>query len=559
LRDSTAAGNTILHNVVEGQGTSAFIVGQLVTTSTTPTEKSIDVTRHVRGISNGVATFLVSQDPRWDVTLPTLEAGDTQADGVTITTTEGGNGPRLRLVFAAPNTAPVAAPDAYATDEDTPLVLSAPGVLANDSDAETNALNAVLVSTVAHGTLALNPDGGFTYQPASNYFGPDSFTYRALDGVTHSEPAVVTITVTPVNDPPVAVNDSAAIVRNRSAIIDVLANDDDVDGGVLQIAGYTQGNSGGVSETGSGTLSYTPDYGFTGADSFNYTVSDGQGGTNSAAVHLTVVLPGSPPYWTNLPVATEAFIRGGANADTDQDEAALGYLMVKYNPSPFDTARKAYFQFDLTGLPVNVNTTATLTVLTHTQTFRHHAQLWGLDQAYPGFSSSVVWNATQANATNSNDLWMTGPLTGSPIGDSYLFRSAPSTAHEFTLPRLGDFLFADLVTLVFCGVEDPTNDAGGLRLARGSATLQVLVTPPAPPATNSPPRITDISEDGDGQITLHFTGNAGWYYLVQATPSLNPATWLEVSTNLAGTDGEWIFTDAAPTSQPQRFYRAAQP
>jgi VCBS repeat-containing protein len=559
LRTGVPAGNTIIRNVVAGQGTNAFILGQLVTTITTPAEKRLEVTAFLRHQTNGHATFLISQDPRWNVALPSLETGDTQPDGVKITTTESGAGPRLRLIFAVPNTPPTAADDAYFTEEDTFLVVAAPGVLTNDLDAEPNALTAVLVNDVSHGTLALNPNGGFTYQPDSNYFGLDSFTYRAHDGLTSSAPATVTITVTAVNDPPVAVNDNALLLRNTSVVIDVLANDYDVDGDALQIVSFTQGNHGGVTATEHGTLIYTPPFDFTGNDSFTYTISDGQGGTNSATVNLTVVPPGEPPYWTNLPAAAEAFIRGGGNANSDQDEVATGYLMVKHIEPGLDLARKAYFQFNLSGVSLNANTAATFTVTTHTQTFRHRAQLWGLNQDYPAFNATITWNSAQANETNSNNLLTAGAFTASPIGNSHLFPGTALLAHDFTVARLGDFLFNERVTLALSGVADATNDAGGLRLARTNATLQVLITPPAPPATNLPPVITGISDNGDSSVTLSFGGNAGWYYLVQATTDLTPALWVRVSTNLAGPDGAWTFTDFAPTNLPQRFYRAALP
>ena len=80
------------------------------------------------------------------------------------------------------NDAPVAADDGYATDEDTPLTVAAPGVLANDTDVDGETLTAVLVAGPTHGTLTLNADGSFTYTPAANYNGTDSFTYRANDG-----------------------------------------------------------------------------------------------------------------------------------------------------------------------------------------------------------------------------------------------------------------------------------------------------------------------------------------------------------------------------------------
>jgi large repetitive protein len=90
----------------------------------------------------------------------------------------------------------------YSTGEDTVLTVNAPGVLANDSDADGNQLSAVLGSGPSHGTLTLNPDGSFLYTPTANYNGPDSFTYRASDGTATSSLATVTLTVTAVNDAP---------------------------------------------------------------------------------------------------------------------------------------------------------------------------------------------------------------------------------------------------------------------------------------------------------------------------------------------------------------------
>src|SRR5207248_5846022 len=94
------------------------------------------------------------------------------------------------------DSAPVAQGDAYTTAQGTPLsVAVAQGVLANDSDVDGDALTAQLVSGPAHGSLALNGDGSFTYTPDAPYSGPDSFTYKANDGQLDSNVATVTLTV----------------------------------------------------------------------------------------------------------------------------------------------------------------------------------------------------------------------------------------------------------------------------------------------------------------------------------------------------------------------------
>src|SRR5437667_6711322 len=80
----------------------------------------------------------------------------------------------------------IIADDSYTTPEDTTLTVAAPGVLANDTDVDADPLTAILVNGPAHGTLSLNSDGSFTYSPALNYNGPDSFTYKANDGQADS-------------------------------------------------------------------------------------------------------------------------------------------------------------------------------------------------------------------------------------------------------------------------------------------------------------------------------------------------------------------------------------
>ena len=188
------------------------------------------------------------------------------------------------------NAPPVGGADVYTTAEDTTLEVSAPGVLSNDSDAEGQQLTAALVSGPAHGTLTLRVDGSFSYVPAPNYFGADSFTYTANDGVLSSGAVRVSLQVTPVNDVPLARPDTLNVPKNGSATVDALANDTDVDGDTLTVVAFTQGRHGSVTYNAA-TLSfrYTPDKGFRGTDTFAYTISDGHGGTATAIVTAVIV------------------------------------------------------------------------------------------------------------------------------------------------------------------------------------------------------------------------------------------------------------------------------
>jgi VCBS repeat-containing protein len=199
------------------------------------------------------------------------------------------------------NDFPIAINDSYVATEDTPLTVSSWffGVLANDSDVDNPpfSLTAVLPTQPVHGTLVLNADGTFTYTPEANFNGKDSFTYKASDGVATSNAATVTITVQPVNDPPVANNDNygpPAILLNEDTPLvisapGVLSNDSDPDFDTIFATGATQPAHGTVTLNSNGSFTYLPAVDFNGVDSFTYKTSDGFGAlSNSATVTITV-------------------------------------------------------------------------------------------------------------------------------------------------------------------------------------------------------------------------------------------------------------------------------
>jgi VCBS repeat-containing protein len=135
------------------------------------------------------------------------------------------------------------------------------GVLANDSDPEANPLTATLVGGPAHGTLALDADGTFSYIPNADYNGPDSFTCKVSDGVLESAPATVSITVTPANDAPVGAIDTYATVEDTPLTVaapGLLGNDTDVDGDRLTATLVNPPTFGTVTINADGSFTYTP-------------------------------------------------------------------------------------------------------------------------------------------------------------------------------------------------------------------------------------------------------------------------------------------------------------
>ena len=118
------------------------------------------------------------------------------------------------------NDPPEALDDSFTATEDTALVIAAAGgVLANDSDVDGDPIDAIKLTDPAKGTVALNTDGSFTYTPDANATGTDTFTYVANDGSVDSNVATVTIDITPVNDAPVAANDSYSTAEDTPLTI----------------------------------------------------------------------------------------------------------------------------------------------------------------------------------------------------------------------------------------------------------------------------------------------------------------------------------------------------
>ena len=198
------------------------------------------------------------------------------------------------ITVAAPNAAPQGQGDSYTTNEDTPLTINAPGVLGNDSDPNGDGLTAVNASDPANGTVALSSNGSFVYTPDPNFNGNDSFTYRASDGSLQSGQVTVSVSVSAVNDPPVADDDAYQTPGSDQALTvsaasGVLSNDSDPDAGTTLTAqnASTPIQGGTVSLSSDGSFTYTPPPGFTGSDSFTYTASDG---TPSSPATVTITI-----------------------------------------------------------------------------------------------------------------------------------------------------------------------------------------------------------------------------------------------------------------------------
>lgn len=226
------------------------------------------------------------------------------------------------------NNPPVANNSSITTDEDTATSSS---VTATDADSDSLIYS---FGSPLHGILSfLNSlTGAFTYTPDANYNGSDSFTFSVFDGVATSAGGTIAITVNPINDAPVANNDSASTDEDTPVTTgNVLANDTDADGDTLSVsaADSISTNGGTVVDNGDGTFDYTPPLNFNGSDAFTYTISDGNGGTDTATVNVTIDDDNDEPvavvdsYSTAEDTTLNVAAAGVLTNDTDDDSDPL--------------------------------------------------------------------------------------------------------------------------------------------------------------------------------------------------------------------------------------------
>lgn len=202
----------------------------------------------------------------------------------------GGHWGALSAVFLTitgpANEPPTADAQSLTTAEDTPLTITLTA-----SDPEGDPLTFAVQSGPSHGVLSgTAPD--LTYTPAADYNGPDSFSFVANDGHANSAPATVSITVTPVNDAPVAGPQTVTTEQDVSLAITLTGTD--VDGDALAFA-VQQGPSHGALSGTAPNLTYTPAAGYVGSDSFAFTVDDGSVTSAPATVDITVTPVNHPP------------------------------------------------------------------------------------------------------------------------------------------------------------------------------------------------------------------------------------------------------------------------
>ncbi|HHG3077481.1 TPA: tandem-95 repeat protein [Vibrio parahaemolyticus] len=222
------------------------------------------------------------------------------------------------------NDAPNAENDVITTEEDTAVTID---VLVNDSDVEGDALSIQSASVPSEQGSVDIVDGKLVFTPAENFNGEATITYIVTDGDLTDE-ANVTVTVTPVNDSPVAVDDTTSIQEDTAVTIDVLTNDTDVDGDKLSIESASVPKEQGTVEVVDGKLVFTPAENFNGHAEITYTVTDGQL-TDEAKVTVTVNPVNDAP--TIKVDAVESITENAVSTDT-----VVATLTVRDTDTPED-------------------------------------------------------------------------------------------------------------------------------------------------------------------------------------------------------------------------------
>jgi hypothetical protein len=407
------------------------------------------------------------------------------------------------ITVSPTNDLPVSVNDEFSTDEDTPLTLAAPGVLANDTDVDGDALSSILVNPPQHGGVTLGPDGGLVYTPDANFNGVDGFSYKANDGSAESDAAAVTLNVAPVNDAPSSAADAYASDEDTPLTIDaasgVLTNDSDVDGDPIAATLVAGPANGTVTLNADGSFSYLPNANFNGSDSFTYAAGDGSLSSAETTVSLTVNPTNDPPAATSdsyhtdedTPLTIDAAAGVLAN-DSDPDGDALSAIIVggpsngtvtlnpdgsfNYVPSANFNGSDSFTYQASDGTVTTDPTTVSIGVCPVNDAPTSADDAYALDQG-----TTLTVDATTGVLANDSDI------DGDPLSASVI--SGPANG-SLTLNANGSFSYAPSAS--FSGTDSFVYAAGD-----GSATSQSTVTLTVNPVAQSPLAAIDNYSTGE--------------------------------------------------------------
>jgi cysteine-rich repeat protein len=346
-------------------------------------------------------------------------------------------------VNVSTNTPPVAVDDDATVAEDTDLVIATSTLLADDIDPDPQTLVINAVGGAVNGSVAL-AGGNVTFTPTANFSGPASFTYTVFDGIA-SDTGLVTVTVTPVNDLPVANADSFTVDEDSGATeLDVLANDTDVEGPLTITSAIVVG-AGSVTFTPA-SISFTPAANFAGPATVMYTVEDSDGAPANATVTITVTAI------NDLPVATN-------DAFTVDEDSATAPLDVLAN----DTDVEAALSITSVTQPSGGTVTFTATNVSFTPA--------------PNFNGTTTftYTVTDSDAATAN---ATVTMTVTAINDAPVANNVARTTNEATTTTITlTATDVDSPSVTFAIATTPTSGTLGAVTSTGNFTATITYTP----------------------------------------------------------------------------------
>ncbi|MEI6606050.1 MAG: Ig-like domain-containing protein, partial [Verrucomicrobiota bacterium] len=421
------------------------------------------------------------------------------------------------------NTVPLATPQSASTAEDTAKILTLTA-----SDAEGNPLNYAIVTPPAHGSLS-GTAPNVTYTPASNYYGADSFTFKVNDGIVDSAVATVSLTVTPVNDAPVANAQSVSTMQDTAKAITLSATD--VDGDSLAYVIVTQPAHGSLTGSAPNVI-YTPAAGFRGADSFTFKANDGTIDSAPATVSLTVTAVNHAPVAAAQSVSTaEDTALAITLTATDVDLDALTYALVT-----------APTHGTLSGSAPNVTYTPASNYY-GTDSFTFTANDGQTDSAAATVSLTVtaVNDAPVANAqslTTAQDTAKAITLSATDVeGSSLAYAIVTQPAHGSLTGNAPNLTYTPAAGYI--GSDGFTFKANDGALDSAVATVSLIVTSATPSIRIKAATGTDLSGAASwGGSTPGFIDTASWTAtsLGAGLALGSPTSWDNISVAAALTD-----------------------
>jgi hypothetical protein len=329
---------------------------------------------------SGTVTFAAGSSTA-DVPVATIPDGVDHNSEDTVTLTINSN---TNYTVASTNTAnviiidtdtvPTALDNFVAADVNKAVTIP---VLDSASDLDGNALTVSAVSRGSYGSVTLNSDGTVTYTPNTGFTGDDQFTYTVEDSFGNTATGTISVTVTAPSAPPIAV----WTAQNTAVNIPAATAAVDPDGDTLTVSSVTQGSNGSAVINSDGTVTYTPNSGFTGNDQFQYTVEDPDGNTVTQTITVTVgpIAPIAVNDTVNTPQNTAVNVTvlnlayqpsGGTLTTTAATQGSHGSVTINTDGTVTYTPSSGYSgtdQFQYTVTDANsVTATGTITVVVGT-------------------------------------------------------------------------------------------------------------------------------------------------------------------------------------------------